>query len=106
MQSRYYERAVDGSFSHFKNTRKMNKVKGKIRGRPPRAASDVDLRAVGQRIRQLRGETTQNEFARILGISQAQLSKYELGQSAPPLGVLTKLGNTSGKSVDWILGGT
>ena len=31
-----------------------------------------------------------------LGISQAQLSKYELGQSAPPLGVLVALGEVAG----------
>jgi len=84
----------------------MNKVKTKkLRGRPPRADSEVDLRAVGQRIRQLRAQTTQEEFAQVLGISQAQLSKYELGQSAPPLGVLAKLGKLSGKSVDWIIAG-
>ena len=84
----------------------MNKVKTKLRGRPPRGASEVDLRAIGQRIRQLRGQATQEEFAQILCISQAQLSKYELGQTAPPLGVLAKLGKVSGKSVDWILAGT
>jgi transcriptional regulator with XRE-family HTH domain len=84
----------------------MNKVKRKIPGRPRRSESDVDLRAIGRRIREIRGEATQEEFARLLGISQAQLSKYELGQSAPPLGVLTRLGRNAGKSVDWILVGT
>ncbi len=83
----------------------MNKVKRKIRGRPLRSESGVDLQAVGKRVRELRGQATQEEFARVLGISQAQLSKYELGQSAPPLGVLAKLAKASGKSVDWILTG-
>jgi DNA-binding XRE family transcriptional regulator len=88
-----------------KNTRKMNKVKKKFGGRPRRSDSDVDLRGVGGRIRQLRAGTTQEEFASVLGISQAQLSKYELGQSAPALGVLIRLAERYGKSTDWILTG-
>ena len=88
-----------------KNTLEMNKVKRKSRGRPRRSQSEVDLHAFGQRIRQLRGGATQEEFARALGISQAQLSKYELGQSALPLGLLAKLAKKSGRSADWILTG-
>ena len=88
-----------------KNTRKMNIVKKKFGGRPRRSDSDVDLRGVGGRIRQLRAGSTQEEFATVLGISQAQLSKYELAQSAPPLGVLIRLAEKCGKSTDWILTG-
>lgn len=87
------------------NTPEMNKVKRKIRGRPRRSHSGIDLQALGQRIRQLRGEMTQERFARTLGISQAQLSKYELGQSALPLSVLAKLAKECGTSADWILTG-
>jgi transcriptional regulator with XRE-family HTH domain len=83
----------------------MNKVKKKLGGRPRRSDSEVDLRALGTRLRQLRGQLTQEEFAGALGISQAQLSKYELGQSAPPLGVLIKLAEKHGKTIDWILTG-
>ncbi len=88
-----------------KNTLEMNKVKRKIPGRPRRSQSALDLQALGRRIRQLRGAATQEEFSRALGISQAQLSKYELGQSALPLGVLAKLAGKSGRSTDWILMG-
>ena len=83
----------------------MNKVKGKSAGRPRRSDSNVDLKAVGLRIRQVRVDITQEDFAKELGISQAQLSKYELGQSAPPLGVLVTLGKSRGISVDWLLTG-
>ena len=83
----------------------MNKVKKKFSGRPRRSDSEVDLRAVGSRIRQLRSQTTQEEFASLLGISQAQLSKYELGLSAPPLGVLVRLIKLFDKQIDWILTG-
>jgi DNA-binding transcriptional regulator YiaG len=86
-----------------KNTRKMNIVKKEFGGRPRRSDSEVDLREVGGRIRELRAGTTQEEFASVLGISQAQLSKYELGQSALSLGVLIRLAEKYGRSTDWIL---
>ena len=91
--------------THKKNTLEMNKVKVKIPGRPRRSQKDVDLSGLGQRIRQLRGEVTQEDFARSLGISQAQLSKYELGQSALPLGTLVKIAQRCGRTTDWILTG-
>jgi transcriptional regulator with XRE-family HTH domain len=83
----------------------MNKVKRRFSGRPRRSASEVNLQAVGQRIRQLRGAATQEEFAYALNISQAQLSKYELGQSALPLSLLAKLAEKYGRTTDWILTG-
>ena len=69
-------------------------------------AATVDLKAIGRRMREIRGfDLTQAEFGRILDIGQTQLSKYELGQSAPTLEILLKLKAYSGKSVDWILTG-
>lgn len=88
-----------------KNTLEMNKVKRHILGRPPRSQSEVDLQALGQRVRQIRGAETQKEFALALHISQAQLSKYELGQSALPLSLVVKLAERSGRTTDWILTG-
>jgi len=66
----------------------------------------ADLKSVGRRIREIRGfDLTQDEFGRILGITQAQLSKYELGLSAPTPDILLKLKAYSGKTIDWILAG-
>lgn len=66
----------------------------------------ADLTAIGRRIREIRGfNLTQTELGRILGITQAQLSKYELGQSAPTPDILLKLKAYSGRSIDWILNG-
>ena len=66
----------------------------------------ADLKAIGTRIRDIRGpHITQEEFGRILGIGQTQLSKYELGQSAPTVEILLQLKAYSGKTVDWILTG-
>jgi len=65
-----------------------------------------NLRAIGRRIRQIRGfDLTQTQFGKILGIGQTQLSKYEMGQSAPTLEVLLRLKTYSGKSIDWIVTG-
>jgi len=83
----------------------MNKVKQKAPGRPRRTSTGVNLRAIGERIKELRAQRSQKDFAQLMRVSQAQLSKYELGQSAPPLGFLTALAKDAGKSVDWILTG-
>jgi len=61
---------------------------------------------MGRRIRQLRGfDWNQKQFCRLLEITQPQLSKYERGQSIPPLQVLLRLKRHSGKSIDWIVTG-
>ncbi|MGO9307069.1 MAG: helix-turn-helix domain-containing protein [Candidatus Korobacteraceae bacterium] len=66
----------------------------------------LDLKAIGRRIRQIRGfDLTQEDFGRMLGIGQAQLSKYELGQSVPTVEILLRLKVYSRKSIDWILTG-
>ena len=50
-------------------------------------------------------DLTQAEFAKMLGVPQNTLSKYERGQSAPPLDLLVRLKAHSGKSIDWIVTG-
>ncbi len=66
----------------------------------------LDLKAIGRRIRQIRGfDLKQTEFAKILGISQTQFSKYERGKSVPTPEILVKLKRFSKKSIDWILTG-
>jgi transcriptional regulator with XRE-family HTH domain len=66
-----------------------------------------DVKAIARRIREIRGfDLTQGKFAKILGISQAQLSKYEKAQSVPTLEILLRLQSFSGKTIDWIVKGT
>ena len=67
--------------------------------------SSLDLRAMGSRIRALRGNVLQEELALKLGISQGQLSKIEGGRLAPTLETLVRLANQFGKSLDWIVTG-
>lgn len=66
----------------------------------------IDWRAVGRRIRQLRGfDLTQEEFARRIGISQSQLSRYEKGKSEIGADVLLRFAEQCRKSVEWLLTG-
>jgi transcriptional regulator with XRE-family HTH domain len=65
-----------------------------------------DLRALGRRLRELRGfDLTQEEFAKELGISQSQLSKYERGVAAPPADILFFVKKRFRASIDWLLTG-
>ena len=65
----------------------------------------ANLKTIGSRIRELRGEMLQEELAECLGISQGQLSKLEHGKLGPTAEVLLRLVEKFGKSADWILNG-
>lgn len=66
----------------------------------------IDWKTVGRRLRELRGfDTTQDEFARQLGISQSQLSRYEKGRSEIGSEVLMRIAQRFKKSVEWLLTG-
>jgi transcriptional regulator with XRE-family HTH domain len=68
--------------------------------------SEIDWKAVGRRVRVLRGfETNQAQFALELGVSQGQLSKYEQGSSEIGAAVLLRLARKSGKTIEWLLTG-
>jgi transcriptional regulator with XRE-family HTH domain len=69
-------------------------------------SSRPDLKAIGRRIREIRGfDLTQAAFGKVLGIGQGQLSKLELGESAPTLELLLRLRAFSARSIDWIVTG-
>jgi len=66
----------------------------------------IDLRAIGRRIRELRGfDMTQAEFARRIGITQSHLSALEHGSKEPGSAVLLAIRREFRKSVDWLLTG-
>lgn len=66
----------------------------------------VDWRAVGRRLRELRGfDLNQAEFARQLGISQSQISRYEKGVSDISAEVLLRISQKSARSIEWLLTG-
>ena len=70
------------------------------------AKHELDLRAIGRRIRELRGfDMTQEEFAKRIGVAQSHLSALEHGQREPGSAVLLAVSREFGKSVDWLLTG-
>ena len=68
---------------------------------------EIDWFTVGRRIREIRGfDSKQAEFARKLGVSQGQLSRYEQGSSEVGAAVLLRLARITGKSIEWLLTGS
>lgn len=57
-------------------------------------------RAIGRRIRALRGEVSQLDFASGFGITRAALANYELGRSRPPKELLDKIRDRTGLDID------
>ncbi len=68
---------------------------------------EIDWKSVGRRVREIRGfDANQAVFARDLGISQGQLSRYEQGASEIGAAVLLRLARKSGKTIEWLLTGS
>ena len=62
------------------------------------------MSVVSDRLRELRGNTSQSEMARTLGIVRQQWIKYETGQSAPGADILARICRVHACSADWLLG--
>jgi transcriptional regulator with XRE-family HTH domain len=66
----------------------------------------VDWKAVGRRIRTLRGfDLTQQQFAHRLEISQTYVSEMEHGNVEIGAEILLKIAREFDKSMEWILTG-
>lgn len=69
-------------------------------------AVPIDWKAVGRRVRELRGfDMTQADLARRLGVSQGYLSTVEHGQREIGVEVLLAMSQEFGKSLEWLLTG-
>ena len=62
------------------------------------------MNTLGERIKLLRGDTTQAVFAASLGIPQMTLSNYETGKREIPLRHLIVLADYYHVTVDYLLG--
>ena len=62
---------------------------------------------VGLRLKKLREilDLSQGKLARILGVSQSAVSKWEAGERDIPTAVLLKLKQQLGVNLDWLLSG-
>lgn len=66
----------------------------------------IDWKAVGRRIRELRGfDTKQSELADAVGIAQSHISAIERGQKEPSATILLRIAKQYEKTVDWLLTG-
>jgi len=66
----------------------------------------VDWKAVGRRIRELRGfDLTQAEFARRIGVSQGYLSYVERGAKEIGAETLLRISLEFQRSIEWLLTG-
>ncbi len=67
----------------------------------------VDWKAVGRRIRELRGfDSSQEEFADRIGVSQSYLSAIERGRKEVGAEILLRISIEFDTSLEWLLTGT
>lgn len=59
---------------------------------------------IGKRMKLLRGNRTQEDIAKMIGVSRARYSHYENGRSEPDLAMLQKLADFHNVSIDYLLG--
>lgn len=59
---------------------------------------------VGNRIRQIRGQLSQEKFGNLWGVTKSAISNYELGR-VPELGMLERIAQMGNTTVEWILRG-
>ncbi len=80
----------------------MVKSRRKLR----RSKGALDWKAVGQRIRELRGfYVSQERFAQRIGVSQGYLSSMERGEKEIGAKILLRISREFGKSMEWLLTG-
>ncbi|MFK5947792.1 MAG: helix-turn-helix transcriptional regulator [Methylococcales bacterium] len=60
---------------------------------------------IGKRIKTIRGDKNQEEFAALLGVKRGAISNYEKGRRLPNNEVLEAIGNIGNTTVSWILNG-
>jgi transcriptional regulator with XRE-family HTH domain len=61
---------------------------------------------LAERIKEVRGNLTQDKFGKLLGISKAQVSKYESRKAFPPVATIDKIASMGNKTREWLLWGT
>lgn len=72
----------------------------------PNPDLSINWKAVGRRIRELRGfDTNQAEMACAVGVAQSHLSAIERGKKEPGAAVLYRIAKRYGKSIEWLLTG-
>lgn len=65
---------------------------------------NYDMKLFSKRLQKVRGEKTQVEFSKELGIATASLSAYENNARNPSLAVAIDIAQKCGVSLDWLCG--
>jgi transcriptional regulator with XRE-family HTH domain len=66
----------------------------------------INWKAVGQRLRALRGDMTQAQFAKRVGASQGYLSHLERGEKEIGPEILLRISQLCDRSMEWMLTGS
>lgn len=62
------------------------------------------MSTIGDRMRELRGPSSQREMAEAIGIKQNAWARYETGGAIPGGEIITKICRAHACSADWLLG--
>lgn len=65
----------------------------------------IDWAAVGGRLREARGDTSQVAFGLLIGVPQNFVSRYENARARPPVEYLAAVANARNVSLDWLIFG-
>lgn len=71
---------------------------------PIKEISTFDKGALAKRIKRVRGDLTQLQFSKVLGVSTAKVSRWEDGQNEPSASELVAIARFADCSVDELLG--
>jgi transcriptional regulator with XRE-family HTH domain len=63
----------------------------------------VDWPAIGTRLREVRGDVSQVEFGRLLGVPQNFVSRYERARARPSAEYLAAVARLKNVSLDWLI---
>jgi transcriptional regulator with XRE-family HTH domain len=75
----------------------------RITRRSVRNRKVVDWRELVERLRQIRGITSQVELGKALGVPQNVVSRYERGAVRPPIEYLVLMARFGDVTLDWII---
>jgi transcriptional regulator with XRE-family HTH domain len=67
--------------------------------------NSIDWDGVGLRLKSIRGEQTQADFAQKIGVSQGYLSHLERGEKEIGPEILLRISAACGKTIEWLLTG-
>jgi transcriptional regulator with XRE-family HTH domain len=65
--------------------------------------TSIDWAAIGVRLREVRGETSQVDFGRLLGVPQNFVSRYEHARARPSVEYLAAVASVRNVSLDWLI---